>query len=545
MKKTALFFSLLFIASKTFSQGTLSGNLMMNARFYQIDSVIDPNKITSKFSEQLKSGSEEWLSLRYSYKGFNAFLRLDAFQNSNLFDPKRPYTGFGIGAWSLSKEIKGLTITGGYIYDQIGTGLIFRSFEDRSLLIDNPILGLHLRYALNNKITLKAFAGQQKDIAGFQNRPNPRFEAAIKGFNAEGEYQLGSKAHIVPGIGIVARTLDDASMSLILGDINSQPDSAKFTPRYNAYAMTAYNMLSAGDFSWYIEGAYKTHEAAKRVANSETGVDEHFHDLTGTAMYTTLGYAKKGIAVNLTGKRTENFQFRSNFEQDPPRGIINYQPVVAKLRPQRLMSRYSPASQDISEIAASADLLVSPNDNLDFTGSATYINTLEDIELFREVYGEVNYRGFDKWILQAGVQVLRYNQAVYQVKPDKPMVEAVTPYIDVTYKIDDKKSIHAEFEYQSTEQDYGPWAFALIEFNIAPKWSFAASDMYTVDLNKDNLSGLKDPQHYYYFLVALSHGPHRISASYVRQVDGINCSGGICRYEPAFSGVRMTLTSTF
>jgi hypothetical protein len=151
----------------------------------------------------------------------------------------------------------------------------------------------------------------------------------------------------------------------------------------------------------------------------------------------------------------------------------------------------------------------------------------------------------DKWILQGGVQVLRYNQAVYQVKPDKPMVEAITPYIDVTYKIDDKRSIHTELEYQSTEQDYGPWAFAMVEFNIAPKWSFAASDMYTVDLNKDNLSGLKDPQHYYYFLVALSHGPHRISASYVRQVDGVNCSGGICRYEPAFSGVRMTLTSSF
>ena len=96
-----------------------------------------------------------------------------------------------------------------------------------------------------------------------------------------------------------------------------------------------------------------------------------------------------------------------------------------------------------------------------------------------------------------------------------------------------------------TKQDYGSWIFGLIEFNIAPKWSFALSDMYTLDLNPNNVSGLTEPTHYYNVFIAHSKGPHRFTAAYVKQVDGINCTGGVCRYEPAFSGVKFTVTSTF
>ena len=37
-----------------------------------------------------------------------------------------------------------------------------------------------------------------------------------------------------------------------------------------------------------------------------------FSNKSGNVVYSTLGYARKGIAVNLTGKRTENFSMRAN-----------------------------------------------------------------------------------------------------------------------------------------------------------------------------------------------------------------------------------------
>ncbi|HEY1045054.1 MAG TPA: DUF6029 family protein [Bacteroidia bacterium] len=33
--------------------------------------------------------------------------------------------------------------------------------------------------------------------------------------------------------------------------------------------------------------------------------------------------------------------------------------------------------------------------------------------------------------------------------------------------------------------------------------------------------------------------------SYIKQVQGVNCTGGICRVEPAFSGVRLSLSTSF
>jgi hypothetical protein len=32
---------------------------------------------------------------------------------------------------------------------------------------------------------------------------------------------------------------------------------------------------------------------------------------------------------------------------------------------------------------------------------------------------------------------------------------------------------------------------------------------------------------------------------YLKQQQGVNCSGGICRLEPAFSGVRFTVSTNF
>ena len=43
--------------------------------------------------------------------------------------------------------------------------------------------------------------------------------------------------------------------------------------------------------------------------------------------------------------------------------------------------------------------------------------------------------------------------------------------------------------------------------------------------------------------VTYSKDVNRLQIKYVKQVEGIVCSGGICRLEPAFSGVRFTLSS--
>jgi len=72
--------------------------------------------------------------------------------------------------------------------------------------------------------------------------------------------------------------------------------------------------------------------------------------------------------------------------------------------------------------------------------------------------------------------------------------------------------------------------------------------MYNINPGKSspkdsNGDGIK--AHYPRFDVFYTYKTNRFSLSYVKQVEGIVCTGGICRLEPAFSGVKLSVNSTF
>jgi hypothetical protein len=505
--------------------GKLSGDLMTNMNFFSRDSAI--NAAGNALYDNLLSGGESWLGLRYAQDGFSAFLRMDVFNNSNLLVPTEPTNGFGIGAWTLSKDVQNLNITGGYIYDQIGSGAIFRAYEDRGLLIDNALVGLRLKYNLNDKITLKAFTGQQKFL--FE-----RYRPIIKGFNADGNFNVKDKVFLNPGFGVVNRTLDKESMDQVVTRTNGLPLEQRKEPKYNMYAATLYNTLSAGAFSWYVEGALKSEEAM----NDYNG---NLEFNPGSFFYTNLGYAIEGLAVNATAKRTQNFVNRTSPSESANFGMVGWQPLVAQIRPQRLIARYMPQSLDWSEMALNGSVMYVPSDDYDFNLSYTHINDLNDLKLYREAYFESTIRSIKDVRLSVGVQYMEYNQEYYQFKPGVPLLKAVTPFAEFVYKISPKKSISVQAQYMETKQDFGSWAFLQLEYAIAPKWSFAVSDMYNTQPAKKGT----DAQHYYNFFVAHTRGANRFTAAWVKQVEGINCTGGVCRYEPAFNGLKVSVTSSF
>jgi Family of unknown function (DUF6029) len=551
MRRICLLFILSLTTITAFAQGTFTGDLMMNVNFFQSDPTIHASG--NPLYDNYLSGDEGWLDLRYSIKGFTFFARVDGFDNSNLLNPTQAYNAVGIGAWSVSKDFKKLTITAGYIYDQIGSGILFRSYEDRGLLIDNALVGFELKYKLADNVMIKGFTGHQKegltDMAKQPTSTMQEYAPVIKALNIEGDFNV-KKAHILPGIGVLNRTLDAGSMQSVVNNINLDTLPNRFVPKYNMYAVTLYNTLTVGAFSWYVEGAYKTQEAINPPSYDSTS---KYLNKAGNVEYTTIGYAQKGIAIHFSGKRTDDFVMRTSPNEVLLNGMIDWQPVIAHLRPGRLMSRYTPASQDISEQAGTLDVLASPNDYLSYTFTGTDINTLDNIELYRELYGDFTLKGTKSWDVQGGIQYLEYNREIYQGKPNVPIVKAITPFFEATYHVNTTKSLRFETEYMNTKEDYGSWLYAILEYNIAPKWSLSASDMYNIAPNKngDNPNAAYGPDfgsqknHYYNFYVAYTAGPHRFGIAYVKQVDGYNCSGGVCRYEPAFSGVKATITSSF
>ncbi len=534
-----------FIAPQkvSFAQGRLSGDIMMNVNFFRPDSAIGASG--NPLYDNFLSGGEGWLGLRYAdNNGFAAQVRFDAFQNSNLLNPAAAYTDAGIGMINLSKDYKNFNITAGHIYDQIGSGILLRSYEDRGLLIDNALFGFRATYNINDNWKVKGFTGQIK-------QQFERYNPVIKALNVEGGFGVGESGYSTAGIGLLNRTMDQGSMDGVVSTINALPEGDRFIPNYNSYAGTIYNTLNIGNFTWYVEGAYKTEEAINNTVRKE------FVNSAGNAVFSTLGYAIDKFGVNATFKRTDNFVQRTSPNETFIRGLYNWQPIVSPIRVQRVISRYSPQSQDFSEIAGSLNTFFSPTKDINVNLNYTHINTLNDsltrpngerdygpTKLYREMYGEIEYRGIKNWIFHLGAQYMEYNQEVYQDKPDYPMVFSFTPFYEVIYKINKKNSIRMEGQYMMNKEDYGAWTFLLLEYNVSPKWSFALSDMYNIKPDGKLGEGL-DPTHYPNVFIAYTKGPHRFTAQYVKQVEGINCTGGVCRFEPAFSGFKMGITSTF
>ena len=529
-------------------QGVFSGNFESNINVFLRDSLINANN-TPQYDRQL-TGGEAWLNLNYSIKGLNMGVRFDMFNNSNLLNPTSSYTDQGIGRWFINKQINKFNVEVGYIYDQIGSGIIYRAWESRPLLIDNALLGAKVTYDLSENWKIKGFSGKQKFLFG-EN------QGIIKGGSIEGFLALGSEESPIslsPGIGFVNRTLSDETMNLIIDNVKTYLPDERIKPVYNTYLTSIYNTLSYKNITWYVEGAYKSAESffdptALRTEPSGVVTFGKFRKDPGSIIYSSLSFAKGKLGVTLEGKRTENFDFRSDPNLSLNRGLVNYIPPMNRFNTYRMTARYAPATQVLSELAYQADVRYRFTKKVSALANFSNITTLDGDLLYREMLGEVVYKHKRKWQLTGGLQLQKYNQEVYEVKPEVPLVSTVTPYLDFLYKFSRKKSIRFESQYMSTEEDFGSWFFALAEVGLAPHWIFEASMMYNISPSKKSP---QDPETgeslnivYPTVGVVYVNKANRFQLRYVKQVEGIVCSGGICRLEPAFSGVKFSMSSNF
>jgi hypothetical protein len=225
--------------------------------------------------------------------------------------------------------------------------------------------------------------------------------------------------------------------------------------------------------------------------------------------------------------------------------LINFLNPLNRQNTYRLTARYSPNAQDISEMAYTIDAKYKVNKSLSLGVNYSDIRDLDGNMLFNEIFTEILYKYKRKWQLTTGLQLLEYNQEVYEMKSEVPNVKTVVPYFDFLYRFSAKKSLRAEMQYMDTKQDFGSWVFGLVEFNLAPKWSFEASAMYNNKPKKANPKGEIEPIIYPTAGVVFYNDNQRYSLRYVKQVEGVVCSGGICRLEPAFSGVRFNMSMNF
>jgi hypothetical protein len=539
-------FSAMLVWSSVMSgqeKGVISGAFETNANVFLRDSAI--NAINTPQYDRQFFGGEAWLNLNYAIKDFTLGVRFDMYNNSNLRNPTDSYSGLGIGRWYIQKKLDKVEISAGYLYDQIGSGVLFRAFENRPLFIDNALYGARIKYNFNDSWNITGFAGRQKNAFD-------TYSGNLKGVRLEGFLSLGNEESpftLAPGAGFINRTISDENMAGVVDALRTYLEEDRFSPNHNVFSGTFYNTAQFKGFSLYTEITLKSKDifynpfAEKReIIGSSIGKLEQKN---GSVLYASLSYAKGNLGINVEAKRTENFNFRIDPNQRLLRGLVNFLQPLNRQNTYRLTARYSPAAQDLSEMAYAADIRYKFSKSLSAAVNVSDIRTIEGDRLFQELYTELVYKYKRKWQIISGIQLLTYNQEVYEMKSEVPLVKTIVPYVDFLYKFTPTKSLRTEFQYMKTDQDFGSWLFGLAEYSVAPKWNFEVSGMFNSKPLKENSKGVIEKILYPTAGVVYLHDAQRYSLRYVKQVEGVVCSGGICRLEPAFSGFRFSMNTTF
>ncbi|MDX1700644.1 MAG: DUF6029 family protein, partial [Melioribacteraceae bacterium] len=112
---------------------------------------------------------EDWFNLDYTNGIFTSGLRMEVFQpndpNPSISRGKDRYADIAykyIGA-KIGNRKSGLNIILGNFYGSFGRGIIFKSYEDRNIRIDNNLFGLSLEGNYSN-FRLRALSGSAANI---------------------------------------------------------------------------------------------------------------------------------------------------------------------------------------------------------------------------------------------------------------------------------------------------------------------------------------------------------------------------------------------
>jgi hypothetical protein len=125
-KKLLTAFAVCSLGITVAQNGTFSGGFESNTQWYQDDNGLG----TTAPQDQLRSNN--YFKLKYSYGKFTAGAQYEMYQPSPLLGYFPRYEDNAIATYFANFRHKGLDITAGNFYDQFGSGLIYRSWEDHT-----------------------------------------------------------------------------------------------------------------------------------------------------------------------------------------------------------------------------------------------------------------------------------------------------------------------------------------------------------------------------------------------------------------------------
>ena len=538
--------AILFSAPKAPSQVTLSGSIQSDILVPQEDEKIgaehyDDKVLTNTYLD-LKLGSKyveaggRFEFLKYPLPGYEPDLK-----------------GWGVPHFYVKGHYKNVELTVGDYYEQFGSGFVLRTYEERSLGIDNALRGARLSYKPVNGVSLKALTGKQRRYWNHNH-------ALVSGVDLEVGLESFIKAlehhetHITLG-GSWVNKHEDPDDDAIFVDATHKLNLPAYVNAWDARV----NVSHKG-FNLLAEYAQKSQDPS---------FDNGYHYGRGNVAMLSASYSRRGMSVLLQAKRSQGMSFRSRRSMNGTSSFINHLPAFTHDQTYALAAQYPYATRPDGEWAFQGELGYTFKKGTALGGKygtkvkfnvshvrgvdeETVKNPVVDDRImgsdgykssFFKMGDEVYYQDIDVQIEKRVTRDFsfifmymnqKYNMTV--IEGHGGMIKSNILVADGKYKFSPKLTLRCELQYQFCEGDEGDWAFGLAELSWAPHWMFTVSDAWNCGETKI---------HYYQALVTYSLKAHRIQAGYGRTDAGFNCSGGVCRWVPATRGFTLSYNYSF
>ncbi len=547
MKQINLLIFILFTTIFTAQENTyVSGSFESNSQILQDDSGLNFNAPNDNFR------SNNYFQLDFQNGKIFYGVQFESYLPSALLGYSDVFSDNSeIAQYYLKYQNEKNEITIGSFYEQFGNGLIFRAWEDRQLGINNSIMGVNYKYYPSDNLEFSIIHGKQRVGFDFSN-------SVISGLNSD--YNLNKL--------LKSEKLD---ISVGLGFVNRYQNlDAGFNEPKNVSVL-------GGRFNMFYEKFYFNLEVAKKnsdvLANENIILSQRKYD--GTALQLDVGYSRKGLGINTSFRRLENFNFYSDklaegniYNQQ----TVSFTPALTKQQDYLLTNIYVYNAQPrltINNLEKRAGEIGVQNDifytfdkesllgkfktklalNFSYWGSLN--TTFNEDQSYETSFGGSNNRYYrdlnleikNRWNRKTSSTItlldLSIDKGVSQGGPVgvQGFINAKVGVIEIN-RIDQKnRNNRFVVQHLWTKEDKKNWLGFVYELGISNNINLFLSDIWNYGNDNDI--------HYYNLGGSFSKGASRVGFNYGRQRGGLICVGGVCRFVPESNGFNLNLSHSF
>ena len=513
--------------------GTIAGSLESNNIVYFNDRALSTPAPEGHF------GSNDYLKVDYSVDRFSAGLQLEAYLPA--------LQGYEIGNYGKQFKVllpmlyarwqdKNYSVALGNFYDQFGNGLVFRSFEDRQLGLNNSLVGLHATASIGKYAAIKALYGKPRLYHSYTSSWAGGADVSLSlgdmfGFEKGALFVEGSYVNRFEALD-KDEMIDFASRGMNKKLINLY--SARLNFDISGFTLRSEYVIKDKDLS--------TPAAAQAMK--------------GQAGYAEVGYVGKGFSFTAMGRVLDNMGTLLSLYGSGTANSLNYLPALTRQHTYMLANLNPYQVNAEGEVGGQADIYYTYRSkseryrywNFHFNYSTYYtLHKSQAKSGNRErLWQDINVDVTRQWSRKLKTTFLYSFQEwnPYHGYHHRTYVSNIF-VADVQYKFDRKKSLRVEAQYLLSGEYEGDWVAGLVEFNLAPRWSFFVSDMYNIGRTNKYGTTLGTKKNYYSVGGSFTIQRARIQLSYGRNRAGYICSGGVCRYSPEYNGINLAVTASF